>query len=152
MAVVKHSSIVILILLTLVVADHSTGAGNSASLEGRWRVKAVISGVEENLIFVAQKAGSGTFQSATAGDKRAPGSQPASWSQLADERVSVSGETEMPLGTCCREMGTLILKGKFGSSRIISGKLVFVTNIDEEESPYKFRSVVGTFTAERISD
>lgn len=154
MAVVKGSSIIVLMVLTLMATDRSIGAGGSTSLDGRWRVKAVISGVEEDLIFVAQKGGSGVLQPATtsAGDKAAQASRPAAWLQLDNDRVSISGEIEMPIGTCCREMGSLILKGKFTSSKAISGKLIFVTNIDEEESAYKFRTAVGTFTGERIAD
>src|ERR1044071_5375090 len=69
---------------------------------------------------------------------------------LTNNRVSFSGEVELPLGTCCREFGTLMFKGKFASADSIKGSLVFVTSIDEEESPYKFHSAVGTFTATRL--
>ncbi len=44
----------------------------------------------------------------------------------------------------------MIFNGKFDSDNSISGKFIFVTNIDEEESPYKFRSEIGTFTAVRM--
>ena len=83
-------------------------------------------------------------------DKPVADPQPAAWSQLTNDRVSFSGEAELPIGTCCREIGTLIFKGKFTSSNSISGKLIFVTSIDEDESPNKLRSVVGTFTATRL--
>jgi hypothetical protein len=33
---------------------------------------------------------------------------------------------------------------------VMSGNLIFVTNIDEEESAYKYHSTVGTFTASRL--
>jgi len=84
-------------------------------------------------------------------DKPVPDPAPAVWSQLTNNRVSFSGETELPLGTCCREIGTLIFKGKFQSNTSIVGKLIFVTNIDEEESPYKYSSRVGTFTAKLMN-
>jgi hypothetical protein len=44
-----------------------------------------------------------------------------------------------------------MFKGKFISSNSISGKLIFVTSVDEEESPYKFHSMIGAFTANRIA-
>ena len=56
------------------------------------------------------------------------------------------------LWACCREIGTLIFKGRFISSSSISGKLIFITNTSEEESPYGFHSWVGVFAATRIPD
>jgi hypothetical protein len=118
-------------------------------LNGRWRVKFTLSGVEKNLIFDAKAKGSGVFLLLDTGpdDKPVANPQPAAWSQLTNDRVSFSGEAELPIGTCCREMGTLIFKGRFISSNSVSGKWIFVTSVDEEESPYKFHSLVGTFTA-----
>ncbi len=121
-------------------------------LNGRWRVKFVMSGVEKNLIFEAKAKGSGVFMLLDTGPDDRPVTTPisAGWSQLTNERVSISSEVELPLGTCCREWGTLIFKGKFSSPDTISGRLIFVTSIDEEESPYQFHSLVGTFTASRV--
>ena len=123
------------------------------NLVGRWRVKFTLTGgSDKNLVFEARAKGSGSFLLLDAGpnDRPVADPQPAAWSQLTNDRVSYSGEVELPIGNCCREMGTLIFKGKFVSSNSISGKLIFVTSVDEEESPYKFRSVVGTFTAARL--
>jgi hypothetical protein len=128
---------------------------SGATLAGRWRVKFALSGgSEKNLILDSQANGVATFRLLDTGpdDKPVVAPQPAAWSQLTNARVSFSGEVELPLGTCCRELGTLMFKGKFSSSNSISGKLVFVTSTDEEESPYKFHSLVGTFTATRVSD
>ena len=122
-------------------------------LAGRWRVKFTLSGgSEKNLILDSQANGVGAFRLLDTGqdDKPVAAAQPAVWSQLTNDRVSFSGEVELPIGTCCREMGTLIFKGKFVSSNSISGKLVFVTSVAEEENPYKFRSLVGTFDATRL--
>lgn len=122
-------------------------------LVGRWRVKFRFTGdVERNLIFDAKAKNVGALSLLDTGpdDKPAPEFAPAVWSELTNKRVSFSGEAELPIGTCCREIGTLTFKGKFESSFSISGKLVFITSVDEEESPYKLRSVVGTFTATRV--
>jgi hypothetical protein len=120
---------------------------------GRWRVKFTLAGgTKKNLILESLANGLGAFRllDTAPDDKPVAAAQPAIWSQLSNDRVSFSGEVELPMGTCCREMGTLMFKGKFLSSNSISGKLVFVTSVDEEESPYKLRSLVGTFDATRI--
>ncbi|SRR6266566_709900 len=119
---------------------------------GRWRVKFKMSGLEKNLILVSKAGGVASFLLLDTGpdDKPVPGPKPAEWSQLTNDRVSFSGEAELPIGTCCREIGTLIFKGRFNSNSSIAGKLVFVTSVDDDESPYKLKSVVGTFTATRV--
>jgi hypothetical protein len=129
------------------------GSGQVVNLAGRWHVKFTMAGLEKNLILVSRARGVASFLLLDTGpdDKPVAVPQPAAWSQLTNDRVSFSGETELPLGTCCREIGTLIFKGKFSSNNSISGKLIFVTSVDEEESPYKFRSLVGTFTAARVT-
>jgi len=76
---------------------------------------------------------------------------PAVWSEIENDRVSFASEIEMQLGTCCRQWGTLIFKGKFKSNTSITGGIIFVTSIDEEESPYKYRSHIGTFTATLVN-
>jgi hypothetical protein len=121
---------------------------------GRWRVKFTMAGLEKNLIVVSQPRGVASFLLLDTGpdDKPVADPQPAAWSQLTNDRVSFSGEAELPIGTCCREIGTLSFKGKFTSSNAISGKLLFVTSIDDEESPNKLRSVTGTFTATRVQN
>jgi hypothetical protein len=125
----------------------------SGKLAGRWRVTFSLSGAtEKHLIFEANVKGAGSFLLLDTGpdDKPIPDAAPAAWSELTNNRVSISGEAELPIGTCCREIGTLIFKGKFQSNTLITGGLVFVTSVDEEESPYKYRSHVGTFTARRM--
>ena len=125
---------------------------NDTKLAGRWRVKFILSGVEKNLILDAQAKGAGTFLLLDTGPDNKPAAEPllAVWSQLTNDRVSFSGEAELPMGTCCREIGTLIFKGRVGSDNNISGKFIFVSSVDEEENPYGFRSLIGTFTATRV--
>jgi len=126
--------------------------GVSEPMLGRWQVKFTMAGVEKNLILVSKAFGVASFVLLDTGPDEKPVAdpQPAAWSELTNNRVSFSGEVELPIGTCCREMGTLIFKGKFSNNNSISGKLIFVTSIDEEESPYKFRTIIGTFTATRV--
>jgi hypothetical protein len=134
-------------------ASPQTSPAAAMDLEGRWRVNLSLSGgAEKNLVFDSRAKGSGSFLLLDTGpdDKPVAVPQPAVWSQLTNDRVSFSGEVELPIGTCCREIGTLIFKGKFASSNSISGKFIFVTSVDEEESPYGLRSMIGTFTATRL--
>lgn len=122
-------------------------------LAGIWRVSFTCSGdVEKHLVFDLQAKGLGTFLllDTRPDNKPEPAPLPAVWSQLTNGRVSVSGEVELPMGTCCREVGTLIFKGKFSSRNSFSGKLIFVASTEEDENPLGFRSLVGTFTANRV--
>ena len=146
--------ITLLVLISSVAAQQTAApAAAGAKLDGRWRVTFSLSGdPKKNLIFETKARGAGTFTLLDTGpdDKPVPEPVPAAWSELTNNRVSFSGEVELPLGDCCRELGTLIFKGKFKTSTTIAGKLIFVTSIDEEESPYQFRSHVGTFSATRL--
>ncbi len=150
-------------ILVSVVAAHSAAfqvkltqapaSPGPTNLTGRWRVKFALKGdVEKNMVFDSKAKGVGSFLLLDTGpdDKPVPEPLSAAWSQLTNGRVSFSGEVELPLGTCCREIGTLIFKGKFVSTNSIAGRLIFVTSVDEEESPYKFHSTVGDFTASRV--
>ncbi len=144
----------LLVLLIFVIFGivQPVGQPSTPSAVGRWQVKfALINTPEKNLVFTAQEGGDGTFQLLDTGpdNKPVPKPQAASWS-LANNNLSISGEVELQTGTCCRETGTLILKSKLTSADSISGKLIFVTNIDEDESPYKYHSTTGTFTATRL--
>ena len=144
-----------LLLFLLTLTTTSTAFQQPAktlSPIGRWEVKfKLVDSTERSLVFTAQEGGEGTFQLLDTGpdNKPVPGLQAAAWS-LTNSNLSFSGEAELPIGTCCRETGTLILKAKFTSDSAFSGKLIFVTNIDEDESPYKYHSTIGTFSAVRL--
>jgi hypothetical protein len=137
------------ILMSLVMGQQTTAPVNP-KLSGRWHVTFSLQGdPKKNLIFEPQAKGAGTFKllDTAVDNKPVTDPAPAVWSELTNNRVSFTGEIELQLGNCCREVGTLIFKGKWQSSTSITGKIVFVTSIDEEESPYQFRSHIGTFTA-----
>ena len=140
--------VLIFALLLIIQAPATT----SSKLNGRWRVKFKMSGLEKNVIFEAKENGVGSFKLLDTGVDDKPVADPVAgvWSQLTNDRVSFSGEAELPIGTCCREIGTMMFKGKFTSADNISGTLIFVTSVDQDESAFKFRSEVGTFEATRI--
>ena len=119
---------------------------------GRWRVKFTMPGWNKNLILIARPGNVGSFLllDTDVNDKPVKTPQPAVWILLSNNRVSFTGQAELPLGTCCREIGTMNFKGRFDSTNSISGRLLFVTSVTDDESPFKLRSDVGTFTATRL--
>jgi hypothetical protein len=145
----RLSFVVILIAVSLFAVQNVEA---QAKLPGRWHVKFKMDGLEKNVIFEASDNGSGSFKllDTAVDDKPVAHAVPGVWSQLTNDRVSFSGEAELPIGTCCREVGTMIFKGRFSPQNTISGTLIFVTSVDQEESAFKFRSEVGTFTASRV--
>ena len=145
--------IIICLILTSVVLGQQP-APVTPKLAGRWHVTFSLQGdPKKNLIFEPQAKGAGTFKLLDTGMDNKPVADlaPAVWSELSNNRVSFTGEIELQLGNCCREVGTLIFKGKWQSNTSITGKIIFVTIIDEEESPYQFRSHIGTFTATLVN-
>ena len=133
----------------------ASSSAETVKLPGRWRVKFNLSGTgEKNLEFDSKDNGAGSFLLLDTGpdNKPEPAAVPATWSQTTNDRVNFSGEAELPYGTCCREIGTLIFKGKFSSSKSIEGKVVFVGSTVDEENIIGFRSLIGTFIATRMTD
>src|SRR5215213_5422831 len=140
--------------LLLSISNFAAQKPDEKDLTGRWRVKFTFAGrTEMNLILDAQAKGAGTFLLLdTAADSKPETSpRPAAWLQTTNDRVGFSGEVELPIGTCCRETGTQIFKGKFASDNSLSGKVIFVGSTEEEENPIGFRAMIGTFTATRIA-
>lgn len=143
---------VFLCLIIVAIPSASGQTSNTLTPVGRWQVKfTLLDTSEKNLVFTAREDGDGSFQLLDTGPDNKPDPNPhaAAWS-LAKGNLSISGEVETQIGSCCRETGTLILKAKFTSNNSISGKLIFITNIDEDESPYKYHATVGTFSATRL--
>ena len=144
------------VFLCLIILGSASAAGqtsNAVSPVGRWQVKfTVLNTSEKTLVFTAQDGGDGSFQLLDTGpdNKPVPNPHAAAWS-LANGNLSISGEAELQTGSC-RETGTLIFKAKFVSDNKISGKLIFVTNVDEDESPFKYHATAGSFTATRLPE
>ena len=147
---------IVFVLLCLIVLGSASVSGQTStavSPVGRWQVKfTVLNTSEKTLVFTAHEGGDGSFQLLDTGpdNKPVPNAHAAAWS-LANGNLSISGEAELQTGSC-RETGTLIFKAKFVSDNKISGKLIFVTNVDEDESPFKYHTTAGTFTATRLPE
>jgi hypothetical protein len=121
-------------------------------LSGRWRVNfSLVETKDKNLILEVKPKGSGTFLMLDTAPDNEPVADPlpAVWSEIDNGRVSFAGNVEMPLGTCCREVGTLIFKGTYASDNLIKGKTIFIASTTDEENFIGFRSSTGTFTAKR---
>jgi len=148
----RRLSLLLVLIAVSLFAARVEAQKNASKLHGRWRVTFKMDGLEKNVIFEARDNGSGSFKLLDTAPDDKPVAQPvpAVWSQLTNDRVSFSGEAELPIGTCCREVGTMIFKGRFTPQNTITGTLIFVTSVDEEESAFKFRSEVGTFIASRV--
>ena len=154
-------SILVMLMLTGVSVFQVTTYGTATSpsgvtnLGGKWRIKFNLSGVgEKNLVSEFSANGAGSFLLLDSGpdNKPAGGSVPATWSQTTNDRVGFSGEVELPIGTCCREVGTLIFKGKIAANGSISGNVIFVGTTEDQENYNGYRSTRGTFTAVRMKD
>jgi hypothetical protein len=130
-----------------------TPPAGSASLTGRWQVKFTLSGVgQKNLILESRGGGAASILLLDTGpdDRPVDHPLPASLSITTNGRVNFSSEVELPIGTCCREIGTLVFKGKITSDISISGTAIFIGSTQDEENPLGFRSMLGTFTATRM--
>jgi hypothetical protein len=152
------SAILILILgaqgIAFKTISHTQALTHQTSrVVGRWRVKFILSGVgERDLIFQSQSEGLGSFQllNTEPEHKSAETTLPALWSQATNDRVNFSSEVELKVGTCCREIGTLILKGKFNPDNSIGGNAIFISTTEDQENFNGYRSMLGTFSAKRI--
>ena len=125
------------------------------ALVGRWKVTFTFANAgAKNLVLDAHANGDASVLLLDSGpdNKPATKSLPATTSVTTNGRVNFSSEVELPYGTCCQEIGTLIFKGTFGSNNSISGKVIFVGSTEEPENPLGYRSMLGSFSAVRIQD
>lgn len=151
------ASLVLLALIASVgIASQSDGpqavTSQPANLVGHWRVKFEFPALgAKNLIFDAQPHGNGSFLLLDTGPDNKPAilPQPAAWLETAANQISFSAEVELPIGTCCREIGTLVFKGKQTSNDAISGKIIFIGVTEDQENFNGFRSMTGSFSATR---
>jgi hypothetical protein len=139
-------------LLAMVFAAPGSSANSVNDLSGRWRVKLQLVGIsEKNLIFEAKPGGTGTFAGLDTGVDDQPANEPAPaiWSDVQNNRVSFSGNLDLPIGTCCRDVGALVFKGRFEPDGSLKGRVVFIGNTVDEENFNGFTTATGTFVATR---
>ena len=118
----------------------------SPNMIGTWKVDITFpNGESRSLRFDAQGEGKGTFLLL---DPRLNVWGPAKpseakWSQEQGNSVTFSGPVEFMLGNVGRDAGTLVFKGKFETSNLITGEVEFSPLVGERPSKH------GTFKAVR---
>lgn len=125
------------------------------ALVGRWKITFTFASVgPKNLVLDVRSNGDASVLLLDSGpdNKPAPRPLPATISSAGNGRLNVSSEVELPYGTCCREIGTLVFKGTLGSNHSIVGKVVFIGSTEEAENPLGYRTMLGSFSAVRLDD
>jgi hypothetical protein len=132
------------------------GAGfseaQSPNLIGSWTVQIAFENGETRSFRVeAREAGTGSFLLLDPTLKVWGPAKPseAKWTQSNDGSVMFSGPVEFPLGNVGRDVGTLVLKGKFGTADSISGEAMFFRVDQERAQPEPKPSKSGSFKATR---
>ena len=118
----------------------------SANMIGTWKVDITFTnGESRSLRFDAQGAGKGTFLLLDPKLKVWGPAKPseAKWSRGEGNSVTFSGPVEFMLGNVGRDAGTLVCKGKFETSDLITGEVEFSPLVGERPSKH------GTFKAVR---
>jgi hypothetical protein len=119
---------------------------HSPNMIGTWNVEITFANEGHRSVrFEAQAEGKGTFELL---DPRAKAwgavtSSEAKWSRGEGNAVTFSGAVEFLLGNVGRDAGTLVCKGKFETSDLITGEVEFSPLVGERPSKH------GTFKASR---
>ena len=143
--------------LALIVFTQIIGAGfcaaQSPNVIGSWKVEVTFgNGESRSLRFKAEESGKGSFLLLDPKLNYWGPARPsdAKWTQGAEGSVMFSGTVEFPLGNVGRDAGTLVLKGKLGTSDSISGEAVFFRS---DQDPTKANPAKnGSFRAMRVAD
>jgi hypothetical protein len=143
--------------LALSVFAHIFGAAfcqaQSGKVIGTWTVEVAFENGENRSVRVeAREAGAGSFLLLDPMLKVWGPAQPseAKWTQSNDGAVMFSGAVEFPLGNVGRDVGTLVLKGKFGTADSINGEATFFRVDQERAEPDLKPSKSGSFKATRV--
>src|SRR5438094_4049978 len=136
-------------LIAMVVAQTCIATlshAQSPNMIGSWKVDITFSnGESRSLRFDAQGEGKGTFLLLDPKLNVWGPAKPseAKWSPGDGNSVTFSGPVEFMLGNVGRDAGTLVFKGKFETSNLITGEVEFSTLVGERPSKH------GTFKAVR---
>jgi hypothetical protein len=113
---------------------------------GIWNIEITFANEEHRALrFEAQGEGKGTLQLQDPRSKAWGSATPseANWSRGEGNSVTFSGAVEFMLGNVGRDAGTLVFKGKFETSDLITGEVEFSPLVGERPSKH------GTFKAVR---
>ena len=118
----------------------------SLNLIGRWNVEITFANEEHRALrFEVQGEGKGSFELLDPRAKvwGAATHFEAKWTLSDGNSVTFSGPMEFMLGNVGRDAGTLVFKGKFETSDLITGEVEFSPLVGERPSKH------GTFKATR---
>lgn len=144
-------STLIWILIAQLLGAAPTGA-QPAKVAGTWKVEiAFNSGPARILRLEAEDSGKGSFLLLDPTLKAWGPAKPAQvkWSQSDDGSVTFSGPVEFPLGNVGRDVGTLILKGKFQGDDTITGKATLLPLDQDQKDADQKPAREGSFKASR---
>jgi hypothetical protein len=132
-------------------APDPSDAGGTPTLIGRWNVQIMLAdGIQRALHFEAHDAGKGTFQVVDPRLKAWGPGKPseAKWSREDQNGVSFTGPVEFMLGNVGRDAGTLIFKGKFENTDLITGQVEFAPLVGDRPSRHgTFKAIRSTATS-----
>jgi hypothetical protein len=135
----------------MVLAPICCGAlaqAQALNMTGTWNVEITFENAQHHsLRFEAQGGGKGSLQLTDPAAKVWVGAKAseAKWSRGEGNSVTFSGPMEFLLGNVGRDAGTLICKGKFETTDLISGEVEFSPSVGERPSKH------GTFKAVRAA-
>jgi hypothetical protein len=147
---IRHWSFVIsaMAILTLItqMPRAAVAQTQSPNMIGRWNIEiSFADGNKRALRFDAQEAGKGTLLVVDPRLKAWGPGKPseAKWTLNEGNSVTFTGPVEFMLGNVGRDAGTMMFKGKFESTDLITGEVEFAPLVGERPSKH------GTFKAPR---
>jgi hypothetical protein len=134
------------LLLMLIAQTVAVSQAESPNAIGRWNVEIAFPNDEHrSLRLDAQDGGKGTLllvdPKARVWGSTTPSE--AKWTRSDDNSVTFSGAVEFMLGNVGRDAGTLVFKGKFEKTDLITGEVEFSPLVGDRPSKH------GTFKAVR---
>ena len=135
-----------ILLLILIAQTAAVSQAESPNVIGRWNVEIAFPNDEHrSLRLDAQDGGKGTLllvdPKARVWGSATPSE--AKWTRSNDNSVTFSGAVEFMLGNVGRDAGTLVFKGKFEKTDLITGEVEFSPLVGDRPSKH------GTFKAIR---
>jgi len=130
----------------LIAQTAAVSQAESPNVIGRWNVEITFGNEEHrSLRFDAQDGGKGTLVLVDPKSKVWGSATPseAKWTRSDDKSVTFSGAVEFLLGNVGRDAGTLVFKGKFEKTDMITGEVEFAPSVGERPSKH------GSFKAVR---
>ena len=136
-------------ILTLITQMPRTAVAQTQSpnMIGHWNIEiSFADGNKRALRFDAQEAGKGTLLVIDPRLKAWGPGKPseAKWTREDQNSVTFTGPVEFMLGNVGRDAGTMMFKGKFESTDLITGEVEFAPLVGDRPSKH------GTFKAVRV--